>query len=773
MAFSNIDLAALDGSQGFVIKGFENLENFGFSVSNAGDLDGDGFGDLVIGAPGGYDIDFVSGKAYVVLGGSEVGTSGTIKLSELDGSNGFTINESFFGGYTGSSVSSAGDINGDGFDDLIIGAPFADSGTSYVIFGRNTGFEADLSTESLNGTNGFTLSGALFDDRLGSAVSSVGDINGDGFDDLVIGADGAGDYDSYGDRSFAGKSYVVFGGSNVGNSGTIELSELNGANGFTINGIRDSDRTGFSVSSAGDINSDGFDDLVIGAPQALYDSAGISYVVFGGSNVGNFGTIELSELNGANGFIVTDTDRFDKFGYSVSNVGDINGDGFDDLVIGAPGSSNMYGYNNAGKSYVVFGGSDVGSSGAVLLSLLDGSNGFKISGVDSFDGFGRSVSSAGDINGDGIDDLVIGAPFANPQEKESAGESYIIFGRQNGFPVTVDDIGFNANLNLSNLQDTDGLILIGNNPGDHFGDSVSNAGDINGDGIDDLIIGAPNEDPQEANNAGASYVIFGFAALETMGTKDDDVLTGGSGNDTIWGKAGQDILSGKDGQDSLVGGLGNDRIFGGAGDDDLKGQKGNDWLAGNEGQDSISGGAGEDTLIGGLGSDVLMGNADSDRIFGDGGDDRLKGGTGNDLLFGGEDNDHLSGNSHQDLLVGVSLDESKSSFGVNEQDTLEGGSGSDIFVLGNSDRVFYDDGNNFTAGDRDFALITDFDSHQDTIVLRGIADSYSLDLFASTTGSINAKLTYNLGIFAATETIAILENIEPELNINNSAFTFV
>ncbi len=188
----------------------------------------------------------------------------TFNLADLDGSNGFVINGIDERDFSGRSVSGAGDINGDGIDDLIIGAYRADpnggySGESYVVFGRDAGFDASLELSALDGSNGFVLNGIDTDDRSGVSVSGAGDINGDGIDDLIIGADGA---EPNGDDS--GESYVVF-GRDTGFDAALELSELDGSNGFVLNGIDTDDRSGFSVSDAGDINGDGIDDLIIGA----------------------------------------------------------------------------------------------------------------------------------------------------------------------------------------------------------------------------------------------------------------------------------------------------------------------------------------------------------------------------------------------------------------------------------------------------------------------------------------------------------------------------
>src|SRR4028118_380329 len=231
----------------------------------------------------------------------------TFNLSDLNGSNGFAINGIAANDYSGRSVSSAGDVNGDGFDDLIIGASSADpngitnAGQSYVVFGSNSGFGASVNLSALNGSNGFAINGIAASDSSGTSVSSAGDVNGDGFDDLIVGAVFA---DPNG-ISEAGQSYVVF-GSNTGFGAGLDLSTLNGSNGFAINGIAADDRSGWSVSSAGDVNGDGFDDLIIGAiyadPNGI-DRAGQSYVVFG-SNSGFGSGLNLSTLNGSNGFAI-------------------------------------------------------------------------------------------------------------------------------------------------------------------------------------------------------------------------------------------------------------------------------------------------------------------------------------------------------------------------------------------------------------------------------------------------------------------------------------
>ncbi|MEH1953967.1 beta strand repeat-containing protein [Nostoc sp.] len=568
MANSVFNLSTLNGTNGFAINGINPGDFSGSSVSNAGDINNDGIDDLIIGAFGASpNGNYSAGQSYVVFGGTNLGSGSTLNPSDLNGTNGFIINGIAGGDYSGISVSNAGDINNDGIDDLLIGAFGASpngnysAGQSYVVFGgTNLGSGGTLNLSDLNGTNSFIINGIAENDRSGISVSNAGDINNDGIDDLIIGAyraDPNGEVDP-------GQSYVVFGGTNLGSGSTLNLSDLNGTNGFIINDIAQDDRSGTSVSNAGDINNDGIDDLIIGAIYAdIYGNffLGQSYVVFGETNLGSGGTLNRSDLNGTNGFFING--REDNLnpagtsvtGTSVSNGGDINNDGIDDLIIGAYRASSN-GKFETGQSYVVFGGTNLGSGGTFNLSDLNGTNGFIINGIASSDQSGTSVSNGGDINNDGIDDLIIGAPFASPNgkydtgnSKFETGQSYVVFGGTN--------LGSGGTFNLSDLNGTNGFIINGIASSDQSGTSVSNGGDINNDGIDDLIIGAPYASPN-GGYSGQSYVVFGGknigsgSTINLTGTASVDTLKGTIGNNIIDGKAGNDTLTGNGGQDKFV-----------------------------------------------------------------------------------------------------------------------------------------------------------------------------------------------------------------------------
>ncbi len=361
----------------------------------------------------------------------------SINLSSLNGSNGFRLDGVTVYDRLGYSVSTAGDVNGDGFDDVIVGAFLAshgdsNSGSSYVVFGQASGFNATMDLSTLNGSNGFRLDGEEAFDRSGDSVSNAGDVNGDGFDDVIVGANGA---DSNG--SYSGSSYVVFGQAS-GFSTTMNLSSLNGSNGFRLDGEAKLDLSGNSVSTAGDVNGDGFDDLIVGASRADPNgvSSGSSYVVFGKAS-GFSATMNLSSLDGSNGFRLDGATAYDYLGTSVSTAGDVNGDGFDDLIVGA--DSAVPNGTNSGSSYVVFGQAS-GFSATMNLSTLNGSNGFRLDGEATSDLSGLSVSTAEDVNGDGFDDLIVGAYGADSNGNLS-GSSYIIFGRSDFGSVLPEILG--------------------------------------------------------------------------------------------------------------------------------------------------------------------------------------------------------------------------------------------------------------------------------------------------------------------------------------------
>lgn len=450
-------------------------ERSGSAIAAAGDVNGDNVGDFIIGAPNAAPNGAGSGSSYLVFGRTPPFMNSD-DPTQLNGSNGFRIDGAAAGDQSGYSVSSAGDINGDGIDDLAIGAPRVDSngtdsGAVYVVFGKNTPFAAGIALSTLNGSNGVRFDGASAGDLAGFSVAAAGDINGDGRDDLVVGARFA---------NTNGSSYVVFGRSTPFPA-TFALSALSGSDGFRLDGGAGINSSGFTVSPAGDINGDGRSDLLIGSTSG-------AHVVFGRSTAFS-ATLALSALSGSDGFRIADAGGFS--GSAVAAAGDVNGDRIDDVVVAAFGLAPNG--SSSGSSFVVF-GKTTPFAATLVLTDLDGNNGFRINGAAAQDYSGRVVGAA-DINGDALGDLIIGAYGADPGASQ-AGAAYIVYGQRTPFSPSVA---------VSTLDGSNGFRITGLAFNDQLGRAVTGAGDVTGDGVDDLIVGAP----RAGGSAGTSYVLFG------------------------------------------------------------------------------------------------------------------------------------------------------------------------------------------------------------------------------------------------------------------------
>ncbi len=633
----------------------------------------------------------------------------SINLSTLNGANGFRIEGINVNDYSGSAVSSAGDVNGDGFSDVIIGAYGADpggdsrAGASYIIFGRANSLSSVIDLATLNGITGFRLDGIDADDFSGRAVAPGGDINGDGFGDVLIGALNA---DPFGDP-YGGEGYVVFGKAAVFPS-ALGLSALTGANGVRLDGIDPADQSNVSLASAKDMNGDGFGDIIVGAYRADpigTTSAGESYVIYGkggnftsaidlgtlngvrgfrlngvgdfsysGSSVASAGDINgdhlpdlvigarnanpagetyvvfgrasafpaifnLSDLNGTNGFKLVGIDPNDRSGFSVASAGDVNGDGVGDIIIGAD-SANPGGDSEAGESYIVFGRITAFPS-ILQLSGLNGSTGFRLDGIDPTDLSGASVASAGDINGDGFSDVIIGARYGDPHGADAAGESYVIFGRAGGFPSAIDLAALNGNT---------GFRLEGIDTEDTAGYSVASAGDVNGDGLGDVIVGAKYADPG-SSNAGETYIVYGrppAAAVTRTGAAGDQYISGGRRADTLRGLAGNDILEGRGVGDILDGGIGRDAASYAHAPQSVVASLALPSI--NTGQAAGDSYVSIENLIGTRFSDRLTGNAGSNVLAGGGGRDFLTGGGNSDVFRYSNLGDSKAGVTRDDIV---------------------------------------------------------------------------------------------------------------------------
>jgi len=310
----------------------------------------------------------------------------------------------------GYSISTAGDVNGDGFSDVIIGAPDISMSTfvtrAYIFYGGSSMNNVPDVIILNNNTMVFSLS-----------VSTAGDVNGDGFSDVIVSS------------SIEGLAYIYFGGSTMNNIADVVLMDKGNIN------------FGRPVATAGDVNGDGFSDVIVG-----------EYIFFGGAPMDNIADVILPIQTFSNH---SDLNNLGNGNSSISSAGDVNGDGYSDIITGD------FRYNiTFGRAYIYFGGSPMNNTVDLILNS-EGANTY----------FGNSVSSAGDINGDGFSDVIVGCNNYNNRK----GKVYIYFGDSN----------------MNNISD---LIYNGEEINSDFGACVSCAGDINGDGFSDVIIGASNYD---------------------------------------------------------------------------------------------------------------------------------------------------------------------------------------------------------------------------------------------------------------------------------------
>ncbi|WGM38388.1 hypothetical protein [Caulobacter sp. NIBR1757] len=648
---ASIDVSNL-GAAGTVINGANVYDLAGLALTAAGDVNGDGIGDFIVGASAADPNGNSSGVVYVVFG-VQGGLPSTLNLASLNGANGFAIHGGAALELAGYSVSGGGDFNGDGLADIAIGAPgVANGGAAYIVFGSSQPFAPVVELDALGADEGLVV---IMDDAhgdLGDSVALAGDLNGDGFDDLVIGAPAALTVQGH-----AGQVVVVFGTNAVG-AGSLTVIDLDGNNGFAIEGAIIDGGIGNSVSMAGDVNGDGIDDLLFstsGLETGLGGWGGV-YVIYGRSS--GLDSTDLDKLTSDRGFFIASSDPDHNIGDDVALVGDINGDGLADILLQSGAG------DDEAAAFVVFGRSD--QPDVIDLEALTGADGFRLATPYPNIGFG-AVGAAGDVNGDGLADLVLGAVGVLDVDGYSVGFGMVIFGQQTPFDAVVDPLALGAG----------GVQLPGATRLVDFGTRVSGAGDVNGDGLDDFLIAAPRA-YGDAAASGVVYLVYGVQSALN--------LTGGSGPDTLDGASAGDTLDGGDGGDTLNGLGGDDTLIGGGGQDLLNGGSGKDILRGGDGFDTLNGGDGNDNLFGGDVFDFLNGDAGNDNLFGEGGTDFLWGGDGADKLSGGADSDTLRGEAGIDRLEGG--DDNDFLFGGDANDLLDGGAGSDMMTGGLGNDVY-------------------------------------------------------------------------------------
>lgn len=498
-----LDHTKLNGSNGFKIVNSEPNGVLGYDISDAGDFNGDGINDMVISSHDSFLWGFPnngSGAVYVIFGSKEAFQS-EIDVATLNGSNGIVIKDNSEGDGTGISVSTAGDFNNDGFDDLLIGEDTQNGPPTnskvYVLFGNDLE-KPELNLGNIDGTDGIMFSPDTLANDFGKTVSYLGDINNDGFDDIAA---------SRSIDEATGKVYIIYGSDSdykivnsidtliSENKITVITSEKhNGANNFA-GSISD-------ALSGGDVNGDGFIDIVIGDyffDKNGKDAAGAVYIVFGNNE--KLPHIKVDTLDGQNGFTLVGYEYYGTLGNTI-DVSDINGDGFDDIICG----NYAFDTEQPGKVTVLF-GKNTGFNSIVEASEINGTDGFEIIGLDADMPNGRysyvKVNSIDDVNGDGLNDILIGIDQKSENGISEAGQVIVLYGKENGWP---------ADYNMHALNDTSGFVINGTHTGEEIGFSIAGVGDINGDGTGDFAFAGKNGEE--------AFVVFGEEPIEQVNFTD-------------------------------------------------------------------------------------------------------------------------------------------------------------------------------------------------------------------------------------------------------------
>ena len=627
---NTLDFADFTRLHGFVLREQEPDHQIGPNIGALGDINGDGLDDFLIGETS------ENGQAYLVYGSERTASpraydtpATTLFPAEFLAQQGGALTYNAPPDSPRRPFTEVGDINGDGIADFALGSkqvlpgifvPFPEQlpplGVGFLVYGMAGTDSFDLDLATLTPAEGLVLRpdwapmplfsqifpygfGPEREPDLGRSIAGVGDVNGDGVEDFLVGLPNGDNF-----ARDIGNAFLIYGkrgtdGTQFGTTAedgrqVLDAFNLTGTNGFIITGRSSEGRLGWSVAGAGDFNGDGLADFVLGAPLAdpmrgggMNYNSGEVYVVFGSTD--NPGTAsdrtfqtgegesetamyQIFDVNvsamGDGGLTIQGRHSLDKAGYFVSGGGDFNGDGLDDILIGTGILKGISGQ----RAYLVYG--TTATLDVLDLTSLTPDAGFVVTTRSTVEQL--RLQFAGDINGDGLADILASdSKFGEPDR--TSGDLinvYVLFG---------DDGSRRGDLNLPNALNAEtGLVLQKSlDPDAYFGQEATGAGDLNGDGFDDLLLDVYS--PMADNTDGGAYVFYGssrwggVAAHDQTPTSTSASLIGGAGNDT------------------LTQGAGNTVFYGGAGDDSIR-------LDDASSLRRVDGGHGDDTLV--LGMDV-------------------------------------------------------------------------------------------------------------------------------------------------------------------------
>ena len=534
-ALPDVDLA-FGGNTRFDATGYDTGSRFGAAVGGGGDVNGDGRSDILVGAPFSDYGTTDAGHGYLIRMGV---APGDLDLSTYGGPAAVSLTTNLGDNYNGRSIAIAGDVNGDGYDDIITGVPGKDvgaasgAGTAYVVFG---GTGTPVLLQSMPASQGFAITGGSANFGTGTAVDGAGDFDGDGYDDVVVGTPG-------GDGTLT----VVWG--RAFGQGTVAANAPASSGLVLTDGGAFAVGLGRSVAGIGDFDGDGYDDVIAGVPG--YDVGGVNtggaFIYFGGPS--RFGSGRAMEIRGG--------EAGDAAGTAVAAAGDVNGDGYDDVIIGAPAAGA------GGEAYVVYG--RPAPPAVIRVDEMGPRHGFTVEGGVGASRFGFAVSSAGDLNADGYDEIAIGDPTADIAGRQDAGVVRVIYGEATGTTpgdATGDglaDILWRGPGGLTTLWTLDGpsataMTAFGQNVPTNW--RVAGFADATGDGKSDILWRGPqglttlwtlNGPSATAMNAfgpivPTDWLVAGFA--DATGDGRADILwRGPQGLVTLWTLHGPSVTS--------------------------------------------------------------------------------------------------------------------------------------------------------------------------------------------------------------------------------------